>query len=142
MGVELPMSGRSRSVENRQARRYRYRGAAVVRRLESDPSHAGLILDLSTQGCLLRLPNVAGFEVGAVLDIAVNSRMVMFRALGSVRHRSWNRRALGIAFEKLSQRGEADLLALIADLEAEEQAGRSGVPQITVFRYDAAASHR
>jgi len=136
------MSGRRRSVENRQARRYRYRGAVVVRRLESDPSHAGLILELSTHGCLLRLPNVADFEVGAVLDLAVNSRMVAFRALGSVRHRSWIRRVLGIAFENLSQRGEADLLALIADLEAEEQAGRSGVPQITVFRYDAAASHR
>src|SRR5580658_4740297 len=132
MGVELQMSGKPRSAENRQAKRYRYRGAVTVRRLESDPSLAGLILELSTTGCLLRLPDLTEYEVGSVVDIAVNSRAVAFRALGSVRHRSWTRGLPGIAFVNLSRRGQSDLLDLIADLEATEKAGSSGVHEITV----------
>jgi hypothetical protein len=136
MGIELPMSGTRRTVENRQAKRYRYRGAVVVRRLESDPVLPGLVLELSTQGCLLRLPDLSEFAVGTVVDIVVSSHLVSFRALGSVRHRSRTRRVIGVSFVNLSRRGESDLLDLIADLEAEEQAGRAGVHQITVFRHD------
>ena len=136
MGVELQMSGKRRSAENRQAKRYRYRGEVTVRRLDSDPTQPGLVLELSTQGCRLRLPDLSEFEVGSIVDIAVSSRAVSFRALGSVRHRSWTRRQLGIAFVNLSRRGESDLIDLIADLEAEAQAGRSGLQQITVFKYD------
>jgi c-di-GMP-binding flagellar brake protein YcgR len=136
MGIEIQMSGTPRSAENRQAKRYRYRGAVTVRRLESDPSFSGLILELSTTGCLLRLPDISEFEVGSVVDIAVNSRAVAFRALGSVRHRSHTRSLLGVAFVNLSRRGQSELLDLIADLEATEKAGDSGVHEITVFKYD------
>jgi len=136
MGVELQMTGKRRSGENRQAKRYRYRGAVTVRRLESDPSLLGLILELSTTGCLLRLPDISEFEVGSVVDIAVNSRAVAFRALGSIRHRSHTRRLVGIAFVNLSRRGQSDLLDLIADLEATDKAGGSGVREITVYKYD------
>jgi hypothetical protein len=133
MGVELQMSGKQRSVENRQVKRYRYRGGAAVRRLDTDPTQPGLVLELSIQGCRLRLPDLTDFEVGAAVDIAVSSHGASFRALGWVRHRSWTRKQLGIAFVNLSQRGEADLMELIADLEAEEQA--DGLPEITVMRY-------
>jgi PilZ domain len=137
MGVEIQMSGKQRSGENRQAKRYRYRGGAIVRRLDSDPSLPGLVLELSSQGCRLRLPDLTDFEVGAAVDIAVNSRGASFRAIGWVRHRSWTRKQIGVAFLNLSRRGEADLLELIADLEAQEQGGLPGVPEITVLRYAA-----
>jgi hypothetical protein len=137
MGVEIKMSGEPRPAEKRQARRYRYRGETTVRRLNSDPSLPGCILNLSTRGCLLRLPDLSDFEIGTLVDISVHSKLIAFRALGSVRHCSRNRRLLGISFTNLSQRGEAALLDLIADLEANAQAGRSAIHQITVFPYDA-----
>jgi hypothetical protein len=147
MGVEIKMSGGPRPAEKRQARRYRYRAETMVRRLNSDPSLAGCILNLSARGCLLRLPELSDYETGTLVDVSVNSRLIAFRALGSVRHCSRNRRLLGISFLNLSQRGEAALLDLIADLEADAQAGRSGVHQINVFRCDAppnkpGASHK
>ena len=107
-----------------------------MRRLDSDPSLPGCILDLSARGCLLRLPDLYDFEVGMLVDIGIHSKQVEFRALGSIRHCGRRRRVLGVSFVNLSRRGESDLLDLIAGLEADEQAGRSGVHQITIFRYN------
>jgi hypothetical protein len=133
MGIEIQMSGKQRQAENRQTRRYRYRGQATVRRLESDPSLPATILDLSAQGCLLRLPDLADFAVGTLIDMSINSDTVAFRALGSVRHCARRRRLLGISFVNLSRRGTSDLVELIAGLQSDEQAGQSRVHEITIF---------
>jgi hypothetical protein len=133
MGKEIQMSGERRSSENRQPPRFRYRGETTVRRLDTNPSLPGHVLDLSARGCLLRLPDLAEFEVGALVDMSITSNLISFRALGSVRHRSRRRRLLGISFVNLTQRGQADLLALIDSLEKDEQAGRSVVQEITIL---------
>jgi c-di-GMP-binding flagellar brake protein YcgR len=141
MGVEIQMSGARRSVENRQAKRYRYQADAAVRRLELPDTLPGRILDLSARGCLLRLPNLADFAVDSLVDVCVNSSAVTFRALGSVRHCSQNRRLIGLAFVNLSRRGQVDLLDLIAELEAAEQAGQSLAHQIVVLEHTGPIYH-
>jgi c-di-GMP-binding flagellar brake protein YcgR len=132
MGIEIQMTANQRSAENRQSPRYRYRGDATVRRLDSDPTLPGRVLDLSAQGCLLRLPDLSDFEANSLVDLHINTGAVAFRALGSVRHRARTRRVLGISFVNLSQRGEAELLSLITELESAEQDGRSTVEEINV----------
>jgi hypothetical protein len=141
MGVEIQMSGAPRSVENRRAKRYRYQADAAVRRLELPDTLPGRILDLSDRGCLLRLPNLTDFPVDSLVDICVNSRAVTFRALGSVRHCSRNRRLIGLAFVNLSRRGQVDLRELIAELEAAEQTGQSVAHEIVVLRHDGPIYH-
>jgi hypothetical protein len=136
MGIEIRMSGTPRSTENRQVKRYRYRGQAILRRLDEGESLPARILNLSLRGCLLRLPDLSDFAVGALVDLGVSTSLATFRALGSIRHCSHRRRLLGISFVNLTRRGEAELLDLIADLEAAEQAGNSGVHQITIYKYD------
>ena len=107
-----------------------------MRRLESEPSLAGRILDLSVHGCLLRLPDLSDFQVGAPVDLAVNSSTVAFRALGSVRHISHTRSLLGISFVNLTRRGEAELQELIGELESGEHLGQSDSPKISVLHYE------
>jgi len=136
MGIEIPISTKQPTVENRQAKRYRYRGDATVRRLELGEPLPGCILDLSARGCLLRLPDLTNLEVDAVVDMSINSKLVAFRAVGSVRHCSPNRHLIGISFMSLSRRGEADLLELIAELESAEEAGRGCVQEIRVSRLE------
>jgi c-di-GMP-binding flagellar brake protein YcgR len=135
MGIEIQMTANQRSTENRQSPRYRYRGDATVRRLDSDPTLPGRVLDLSATGCLLRLPDPSDFAVGTLIDLSIQTGALVFRALGSVRHRARTRRVLGISFVNLNQRGEAELLALIAELESAQQEGRSAIQEIAVLRH-------
>jgi c-di-GMP-binding flagellar brake protein YcgR len=135
MGIEIQMTANQRSTENRRSPRYRYRGEATLRRLDSDPTLPGRVLDLSATGCLLRLPDPSDFTVGTLIDLSIQAGAVTFRALGSVRHRARTRRVLGISFVNLSRRGEAELNALIADLESAEQSGRSTIQEITLLRH-------
>jgi hypothetical protein len=140
MGTELPITTKQRTSEKRQSKRYRYRGDAKVRQLETDLSLSGRILDLSARGCLLQMPDLSAFAVDTLVDMCVNTGWVSFRALGSVRHVNLNHWRIGISFIKLSRRGESELLELIADLEEAERAGRYGVLEISIARH--AASHR
>ena len=141
MGVEIQMNGARRLVENRQAKRYRYQADAAVRRLELPDTLPGRILDLSVRGCLLRLPNLSDFAVNSLVDVCVNSSAVTFRALGSVRHCSHNRRLIGLSFVNLTRRGQVDLLELIAELEAAEQAGQSLTHRIVVLKHEGPIYH-
>jgi hypothetical protein len=143
MGIEIPITTRQRTSENRQTKRYRYRGNAKVRQLESELLMSARVLDLSARGCLLQLPNLtdleltepAEFAIDSLVDMSVNTGWVSFRALGSVRHFNMNRWRIGLSFVKLTVRGEGELLELIADLEETEQAGRSGVMEISIARH-------
>jgi hypothetical protein len=135
MGIEIQMPANRRATENRQAPRYRYAGEATLRRLDSDPTSPGRVLDLSARGCLLRLPDPYEFQVDTLVDLAIHTSAISFRALGSVRHRARTRRVLGISFINLTERGEADLLALIADLESADQTGHAVVQEITLIRH-------
>jgi hypothetical protein len=135
MGIELTMSANRRSAENRLVPRYRFRGEATVRRLESDPTLPGQLLELSTHGCLLRLPDLSEFAVGTFIDLYIDTGKVAFRALGSIRHRAHTRRVLGISFLHLSRRGEADLFALIDDLGSAPPSARPVLQEITVSRH-------
>ena len=135
MGIEIPMTGNAGSAEHRQARRYRFRGDATARPLESGIALPGRVLDLSALGCLLMVPNLSEFAVGTLVDVSVNSSSIAFRALGSVRHCSRSRKLLGIAFVNLSRRCEADLLELIDDLDSAEQMGSAAAPKITILRH-------
>ncbi|MGD0796415.1 MAG: PilZ domain-containing protein [Acidobacteriaceae bacterium] len=135
MGIEIQMPANQRATENRQSPRYRYRGDATVRRLDSDPTLPGRVLDLSARGCLLRLPDLSDFQPNTLVDLHIHASTVAFRALGSVRHRARTRRVIGISFVNLSQRGQAELLALIAELESDEQSGHPVVQEITLLRH-------
>ncbi|MGP8260148.1 MAG: PilZ domain-containing protein [Acidobacteriaceae bacterium] len=135
MGIEIPITTKQRTSEKRQSKRYRYRGDAKVRQLESDFSLPGRVLDLSARGCLLQMPNLSDFAVDTLVDMCVNTGWVSFRALGSVRHVNLIHWRIGISFVKLTRRGESELLELIADLEKAEQAGRSGVLEISIARH-------
>jgi hypothetical protein len=118
MGIEIQMTGKPRSTENRQAKRYKYQGETTVRRLEANLALPGRILDLSLNGCLLRLPDVSNLDVDALVDMDITSRAVAFRALGSVRHCSLRRQLVGISFVNLNRTGKDALNSLIADLES------------------------
>ena len=136
MGIEIKMTGNAGSAEHRQARRYRFRGDATARPLESNETLPGRILDLSTLGCLLMMPNLSEFALGTLVDISVNTSSIAFRALGAVRHSNPSHWRIGISFVNLSRRGEADLLELIAELAAAGQLGRSCIHEITVIRHN------
>jgi hypothetical protein len=73
--------------------------------------------------------------------MSVNSGWVSFRALGSVRHFNLYRWRIGISFVKLTLRGEAELLELIADLEEAERAGRTDVLEISIARHRGSPYH-
>jgi len=141
MGIEIPITTKQWTSEKRQNKRYRYRGDAKVRQLESELSLSGRILDLSARGCLLQMPNLPEFAVDTLVDMCVNTGWVSFRALGSVRHCNLIHWRIGISFLKLTRRGESELLELIADLEEAEQAGRSDVLEISIVRHKGAPPH-
>jgi len=134
MGVEIQMNPNRRSVENRQARRYRYRGEATLRLLGAEQGQQGSLLDLSLQGCLLRVPELTGIGVDSSVEVAIASNFFSFRALGTVRYRAERRRLLGISFVNLTSRGEAELLELIADLDASQRTARGSVEEIKIER--------
>ena len=142
MGIEIPITTKQRTSEQRQTKRYRYRGNAKVRQLETDLSLSGRILDLSARGCLLQMPDLSAFAVDTLVDMCVNTGWVSFRALGSVRHVNLNHWRIGISFVKLSRRGESELLELITDLEEAERAGRSGVLEISIARHTGSPHHQ
>jgi hypothetical protein len=141
MGIETPISTKQRTPEKRETKRYRFRGDAKLRRLESDHSLPGRILDLSAHGCLLQVPDLSDFAVDTLVDMCVNTGWVSFRALGSVRHRNRKHLRIGISFVNLSRRGESELRELIADLEKAERAGRSDVLEISIARHKGAPHH-
>jgi hypothetical protein len=132
MGVEIQMNPKRRSTENRGSRRFRYRGDVTLRRLGTGDTLRGTLLDLSVNGCLLRLPDLADLGVESSIEVCISSNLLSFRANASVRHRSRNRRLLGISFTTLSRSGQADLLELIADLESSPQPAHGSVEQITL----------
>ncbi len=135
MGIEIPITTKLRTSERRQSKRYRYRGDAKLRQLETDLSLSGRILDLSARGCLLQMPDLSAYAVDTLVDMCVNTGWVSFRVLGSVRHVNPNHWRIGISFLKLSRRSESELLELIAGLEEAERAGRSGVLEIGIARH-------
>jgi hypothetical protein len=135
MGIETPINTKRRTPEKRQTKRYRYQGDAKLRRLESDITMPGRVLDLSARGCLLQVPDLTDLAVDTPVDMSVNTGWVSFRALGSVRHCNLKHSRIGISFVNLSRRGESELRELIADLEEAERAGRSGVLEISIARH-------
>jgi len=135
MGIEIPITAKQRTPEKREAKRYRFRGDAKVRQLETELALTGRIIDLSQRGCLLQMPSLSDYAVDTLVDMSVNTAWVSFRALGSVRHINLNHWRIGISFVKLTRRGEAELLELIGDLEKAEEAGRSGVLEISIARH-------
>ena len=142
MGIEIPITTKQRTSERRQTKRYRFRGDAKVRQLETERSLPGRVLDLSARGCLLQMPDLSAFAVDTLVDMSVNTGWVSFRALGSVRHVNLNHWRIGISFVKLTRRGESELLELIADLEEAERAGRSGVLEISLARHNGSPAPR
>jgi hypothetical protein len=50
MGIEIPITTRQMTAEKRATKRYRYRGNAKVRQLESELLLPGRVLDLSARG--------------------------------------------------------------------------------------------
>ena len=142
MGIEIPITAKQRTPEKRQTKRYRFRGDAKVRQLETELALTGRILDLSERGCLLQMPSLSDFAIDTLVDMSVNTGWVSFRALGSVRHINLNHWRIGISFVKLTRRGEAELLELISDLEKAEEAGRSGVLEISIARHKASPAPR
>jgi len=142
MGIEIPITTKQRTSERRQNKRYRFRGNAKVRQLETELSLPARVLDLSARGCLLQMPDLSAFAVDTLVDMSVNTGWVSFRALGSVRHVNLNHWRIGISFVKLTRRGESELLELIADLEEAERAGRSGVLEISLTRHKGSPAPR
>jgi hypothetical protein len=142
MGIEIPITTKQRTSEKRQTKRYRYRGNAKVRQLDTDLLLSGRILDLSARGCLLQMPDLSAFAVDTLVDMCINTGWVSFRALGSVRHVNLNHWRIGISFVKLNRRGESELLELIAELEEAERAGRSGVLEISIERHTGSPHHQ
>lgn len=135
MGIEIPITTRQGTSDQRQSKRYRHRGHAKVRQLEADLSQAGRILNLSARGCLLQMSSVSDFAVDTIVDMCVKTSWISFRALGSVRHRNLISRKLGISFVKLTQRGESELLDIISELELAGQAGNSSVMEISIAKH-------
>jgi c-di-GMP-binding flagellar brake protein YcgR len=136
MGKEIPITTGQRMLEQRQNQRYKSQGNAKVRKLETELLYAGRILDISARGCLLQMPGPSPFTVDTLVDMSVNTSWVTFRALGSVRNIHQNHWKIGVSFVKLTQRGEAELLELIASLEKAKQSKRSSVLEMSIARHD------
>ena len=126
-------------LQKRQNQRYKSQGNAKVRKLDTELLYTGRILDISASGCLIQLPGPTHFTVETLVDMSVNSSWVSFRALGSVRHLHKNRSKIGVSFVKLTQRGESELLELIAGLE---QNKRTGVLEIIVSQHGSSTQDR
>ena len=96
----------------------------------------GRIIDVSTSGCLLVVPCLAKFDIGTFVDMSVTTNTATFRALGTIRHCVPNHWRVGVSFVNLSRRGQAELLQLIAALEAAKQSGRPHSHEVTILRLD------
>jgi hypothetical protein len=133
MGIEIQMTGNSGSAEHRRTGRYRLRGEATARVLDSDLTMPGRILDLSTHGCLFATPCLVPIEIDSLLDMSISTSAVAFRAIGSVRHCLSNHERIGVSFVNLTRRGESELLQLIEVLKGAEQSGRTGTHEVAVI---------
>jgi hypothetical protein len=142
MGIEIEMPGNGGSAEHRSAKRFRLRGEATARALESDISLPGRVLDLSARGCLLVVPSLAPFAVDTLVDLSIRAANVNFRAVGSVRHHVPNHWRLGISFVNLSRRGQAELVELLEALELAEKQGRADGCEIRVMQISEPGDNR
>jgi hypothetical protein len=134
MGIEIQMTGNGGSAEHRRTRRYRLRGDATARVLDSDVALPGRILDLSLRGCLLTLPSLARVEIDSLLDMSISTTAVSFRALGSVRYYLPNYWRIGVSFVNLTERGQSELSQLIDALKVADQMSRPRACQVAVLK--------
>jgi hypothetical protein len=104
--------------ERRHSERYRHGANATVRKLDAGNIMPGVVVDLCTGGCSIRLNSPPNIPVGTSVDISVTSKAVTFRALGTVRHSCVEQRLVGVSFGNISRSGQADLCDLIAELDA------------------------
>lgn len=135
MGIEIQMPGNAGSAEHRRAMRYRLRGEAMARPLDTDALMPGRVLDISPFGCLLAMPFLSPFEIGSLVDMSISTISVAFRALGVVRHLLPDHWRVGVSFVNLNRCGETELCQLIESLKLAHQAGRAATHEVTVIRH-------
>jgi hypothetical protein len=95
-----------------------YYATATISLASAQTSHQATVVDLSRKGCLLRLRGPAGFEVGDIVELSVQSNDLTFRARASIRHVREQGSLVGLRLEGLTSRGSAYLATLVAELEA------------------------
>ncbi len=105
-------------LEKRATKRYAHTAQVTVRALEQTRPIAASLLNLSLGGCLIRLSQSVEWTVDSGLEVILKSPWLSCRAVGTLRKSSDDGILMGIAFRSLSASGRADLVQLIADLEA------------------------
>lgn len=106
--------------ERRVHPRYVYPGEVFVVPGGEGEAHPGRIVDLSLEGCLIRLPGTPALAKALFVDLSFRSGDLAFRASGTVRsQRSQADGSLliGISLHALGTRGRAELNELLASLK-------------------------
>ncbi len=102
----------------REAPRYEFTGRALLSRRGIRALPCGTIVDLSTGGCLIRMPVPVDLDPGTEIELNLQSNYLAVRTRASIRNRSDDGMLIGIAFENLPKRARSDILEQLADLEA------------------------
>ncbi len=105
-------------IRRRKAQRFGQSGSVTIRRAVSAPHVTGSLFDLSAGGCLVWADRVCSFDPSEFLEMHLRCGELTFRVMGSVRHTSEKGRLLGIEFERLTPRDEAELQRFIEELQA------------------------
>lgn len=102
--------------ERRQCPRFQCGGEAEIRSLASGLCRSGTIVNLSLQGCLVRLGDDPCFRKGEAVEMTFCVRQLPVRIQGLVRQRHLGP-GIGVEFTLLAERGKRRLVELIAELE-------------------------
>jgi hypothetical protein len=104
-----------RSPNRRRSKRYPVNGVAEFRARNWYP-HRGRVLNICLEGCLIEPRGMLEYAVGDELDIRFEVHRVALRARAVVRRISPSGK-LGVELIQLSDRGRADLISLISELD-------------------------
>jgi hypothetical protein len=102
--------------DRRQHPRFQCGGEAEIRSLASGLRRSGMIVNLSLQGCLVRLGNDPCFRKDEAVEMTFCVRQLPVRIQGFIRQRQLGP-GVGVEFTLLAERGKRRLLELIAELD-------------------------
>lgn len=115
-------------LERRKEARYLCFGQVKLNRIPGI-IRSGRIIDLSRGGCLIEMRLPVYLSQGTAVEVAVQMKGVSLRMAGNVAFVDESRPSLiGISFVRLSERGQVQLLELVAELGLVPARNRNRLP--------------
>ncbi len=117
-GAVAPMEGAgakamSDGIMPERSTRFSVDAEVQLGRVRAEEQVSGRVLEVGTDGCLLRFPAPVDFELHTPIEVVMRVGIAKIRSLGSVDSISESRCELEVKFVEMGGRGRADLEALL-----------------------------